>query len=325
MVQLTDYLYSGSTVIRILHSYADTLEKEAQSKVDKEHVSFLRKIAEYLEHNDFLTSQSQRIREFYKLLATQYPFLAFTFRGRIKSLIRAEEKFNGYIVRYIYEYKEKNHSFPSEDEIVEAVSHFRDIIAYRIVISMPKCHLKSSQNKDEIELQYLYEIANQLPVFMQQKGFIPEKQRKHRTPSPLLNDNVKQYYRDYIYDTKKNGYRSLHISFFDTESNSHIEIQLRTKEMDDFAEIGDANHTLYEEKQNKERSERKKILPGECIFFDEAFQREASLQNINYAQIDVNMFTAYDNYRVNDCCGLLQGRLILPYEHLSKFQNDVID
>ena len=47
---------------------------------------------ELLEHNDFLTAQSQKIREFYKYMAREYPFLAFTFKGRIKSLIRAEEK-----------------------------------------------------------------------------------------------------------------------------------------------------------------------------------------------------------------------------------------
>lgn len=27
---------------------------------------------------------------------------------------------------------------------------------------------------------------------------------------------------------------------------------------------------------------------------------------------------------VNDGCGLYRGRLILPYEHLSRFQNDLI-
>ena len=107
MIQLTDYLYNGDTLIRILHKYSAALEMEAKKTnniVDLSHVSFLKEYTSLLEHNDFLTSQSQRIREFYKIMAADYPFLAFTFRGRIKSLIRAEEKFNGYIVRYIYEY-----------------------------------------------------------------------------------------------------------------------------------------------------------------------------------------------------------------------------
>ena len=77
------------------------------------HVNFLIQITELLEHNDFLTAQSQKIREFYKYMAHEYPFLAFTFKGRIKSLIRAEEKFNGYIVEYIYNYYTKTWNLPS--------------------------------------------------------------------------------------------------------------------------------------------------------------------------------------------------------------------
>ena len=328
MIQLTDYLYNGDTLIRILHKYSAALEMEAKKTnniVDLAHVSFLKEYTSLLEHNDFLTSQSQRIREFYKIMAADYPFLAFTFRGRIKSLIRAEEKFSGYIVRYIYEYKQKNNTYPTAEQIVDAVSYYRDLIAYRIVICMPKCHLHSTDNKEEIELNYLYEIANRLPYFMEQNGFTSEKQRKFRVSSPLLNDDVKPYYRDYIHDTKKNGYRSLHISFFDNLSNSYVELQLRTKEMDDYSEIGDANHTLYEQRQIKQRSERSEVKQNECIYFDEAYQRSLSLQELDYSKVDVNMFTAFDAYRINDGCGLVQGRLILPYEHLSRFQNDVID
>lgn len=118
-----------------------------------------------LEHNDFLTSQSQKIREFYKYMAQEYPYLSFTFKGRIKSLIRAEGKFNGYIVEYIYDYYEKNGSYPSVSEIKERLNCFRDLIAYRIVISMPRCHMKQQQDRKKEEIRYLYRIANVLPQF----------------------------------------------------------------------------------------------------------------------------------------------------------------
>ena len=325
MIQLVDYLYEGDTVIRILHKYIHDLDTYGKNEVDHAHVLFLKELVGLLQHNDFLTSQSQRIREFYKIMAKDYPFLAFTYKGRIKSLIRAEEKFNGYVVKYMYEYYLKEHTFPREEEIVEAVSHFRDLIAYRIVLCMPKCHLKDSDNKEEIELHYLYEVANRLPSFMSQHGFIAEKQRKIRKSSPLLYEDVKEYYRDYIFDAKKNGYRSLHISFFDELSKTYTEIQLRTKEMDDIAEIGDANHSAYEERQEKERSRRQAIPIGANEIFDEAYDRGNALQQLDLSKIDVNMFTALDAYRINDGCGLYHGRLILPYEHLSRFQNDVID
>ena len=66
--------------------------------------------------------------------------------------------------------------------------------------------------------------------------------------------------------------------------------------MDDYAEIGEANHFGYEK-----------------------------LQELELAKIDVNMFKAINNQLINDGCGLFRGRQILPFEHLSRFQNDLID
>ena len=100
-------------------------------KIDLVHSNFLIQITELLEHNDFLTAQSQKIREFYKYMAHEYPFLAFTFKGRIKSLIRAEEKFNGYVVEYIYDYYRENGTYPSVAELKNKLSCFRDFIAYQ--------------------------------------------------------------------------------------------------------------------------------------------------------------------------------------------------
>lgn len=168
MITLNDYLYSGDTILRILKKYIADLRISAVQKhneVDLVHCNFLIQIMKLLEHNDFLTSQSQKIREFYKYMAQEYPYLSFTFKGRIKSLIRAEGKFNGYIVEYIYDYYEKNGSYPSVSEIKERLNCFRDLIAYRIVISMPRCHMKQKQDRKKEEIRYLYRIANVLPQF----------------------------------------------------------------------------------------------------------------------------------------------------------------
>lgn len=43
------------------------------------------------------------------------------------------------------------------------------------------------------------------------------------------------------------------------------------------------------------------------------------------SKLDVNMFSAVNNSLINNGCGLYWGRLILPYEHLSRVQNDLID
>ena len=329
MITLNDYLYSGDTILRILHNYIHDLRKDAKkthNEIDMIHCNFLILIRELLEHNDFLTAQSQQIREFYKYMAKEYPFLAFTFRGRIKSLIRAEEEFNGYVVEYIYNYYTEHGEYPSLTELKNRLSCFRDFIAYRIVIAMPRCHLKCEEDRESEELKYLYEIANVLPGFLEERGFTAEPANGVKeSTSSLLNEDVRPYYRDYICGTEPDEYQSLHITFYDNSSRSYMEVQLRTKTMDDIAEIGPANHLGYEKKQESERVRRDAIPKGECIYFDEAYERGMKLLGLELSELDVNMFSAVNNSLINDGCGLYRGRLILPYEHLSRFQNDLID
>lgn len=329
MVKLNDYLYNGDTVLKILKLYSEDLKNSAisdKNSIDMAHSNFLIQISEFLEHNDFLTSQSQRIRDFYKHLAREYPFLAFTFRGRIKSLIRAEEKFNRYIIDYIYDYYKENNECPTEAQIKSKLVRFRDLIAYRIVISMPKCHLMEGQNRREVELEYLYKIANELPQFLEARGFtIDVAGKNQKNYSDKLLDETKLYYKDYIENRKDSGYESLHITLYDNMARCFTEVQLRTKEMDDFAIIGPAYHKGYEESQKPDMEKRSLIPVGKCKFFDDAFERAEALENVDLTELDVNMFTAASPTLINDGCGLYRGRLILPYEHLSRFQNDIVD
>ena len=327
MVTLNDYLYSGHTVLRIIKRYMEDLRTSAvenHNEIDLVHCNYLLQIMEILEHNDFLTAQSQKIREFYKYMAQEYSYLSFTFKGRIKSLIRAEAKFNGYIVEYIYDYYIENGTYPTVSEIKERLNCFRDLIAYRIVISMPRCHLEKAEDQEKEEISHLYQIANVLPQFLEERGFTAESARGVKlSKSSLLKDDVRPYYRDYINCENVSDYRSLHITFFDHSSRCFMEMQLRTKDMDDVAEIGVANHLFYEKKQ--ENSRGRMIPKGECPIFDEAYERCTLLQKLELSEVDVNMFAAINNDLVNDGCGLYRGRLILPYEHLSGFKNDIID
>ena len=68
MITLNDYLYSGDTVLRILQKYIADLKVEAdrnRNEIDRVHCDFLSQIEGMLEHNEFLTAQSQKIRDFY--------------------------------------------------------------------------------------------------------------------------------------------------------------------------------------------------------------------------------------------------------------------
>ena len=328
MVTLNDYLYNGDTVLKIIKNYSNDLKESAiktGNTMDMVHCNFLVRLEDLLVHNDFLTSQSQRIRELYKYMTQEYPYLAFTFKGRIKSLIRAEAKFNAYIVVTTYDYYKEHGTFPELAEIRSKIEHFRDLIAYRIVISMPRCHVKDAEEQKKRELECLYEIANILPNFLELRGFSAEVSAfDNGASSERLDEAVRPYFRDYITNPGGYGYRSLHITLYDNESRSYVEVQLRTKEMDDYAEIGPANHLGYEQLQQKERARRDMVPQGECLYFDEAFERGLQLQNLDLSKVDVNMFAAASNSLINDGCGLYRGRLILPFEHLSRFQNDVI-
>ena len=329
MITLNDYLYSGDTIFRVLQNYITNLREDARktkNEIDLIHCNFLIQIRELLEHNEFLTTQSQQVREFYKYMTKEYPYLAFTVKGRIKSLIRAEEKFNGYIVKYILDYYEEYGKYPTTAELKRSLSCFRDLIAYRIVISMPKCHYENEEERQIAELECLYEIANVLPGFLEERGFTAEPENGvMESHSPLMDDNVRPYYRDYICSSSLNNYQSLHITFYDNSSRCYMEVQLRTKMMDDVAEIGTANHIGYEKEQEHDRARRDAVPEGECQYFDEAYERGMKLLNLDLAELDVNMFSAVNNSLINDGCGLYRGRLILPYEHLSRFQNDLID
>lgn len=329
MIALNDYLYSGDTVLKILHQYSADLRenaKQTHNSIDTAHSNFLVQITEVLEHNDFLTSQSNRIKELYKYMTVQYPYLAFTFKGRIKSLIRAEEKFNGYIVEYIYDYFRENRKLPTETEVKSKLQCFRDLVAYRIVISLPKCHLKDGENREETELKLLYEVADILPDFLEERGFTAELSGLPESEySVRLSEKVRPYYRDYIANSRPFGYQSLHITLYDNFARCYTEVQLRTKDMDDNAEIGEANHFGYEKRQESSRTRREAIPEGKCVWFDEAYERVRRLQEIELSKVDVNMFRAADNFLINDGCGLFRGRQILPFEHLSRFQNDLID
>ena len=210
------------------------------------------------------------------------------------------------------------------DEIKKRLDCFRDLIAYRVVISLPQCHLGEGQDREKEELRYLYKIANVLPSFMEQRDFRVESAKGVRaSSSDMLQEAVRPYYRDYISNEGEYGYRSLHITFYDDTAKCYMEVQLRTKAMDDNAEIGPANHLGYEKRQENERARRDVIPVGECRCFDEAYERGMRLQELELAKLDVNMFSAVNNSLINDGCGLYRGRLILPYEHLSRFQSDL--
>ena len=101
-------------------------------------------------------------------------------------------------------------------------------------------------------------------------------------------------------------------NILDNSARCYMEMQLRTKEMDDTAEIGPANHIFYEKTQESSRGRNDAIQKEECIYFDEAYERCKLLQELDLSKVDVNMFAAVNNSLMNDGCGFISSWRRLP-------------
>ena len=61
-------------------------------------------------------------------------------------------------------------SYPDLPELKNYLNCFRDLIAYRIVISLPKRHLKKGEICEDEENKHLYDVANKLLGFLEERG-----------------------------------------------------------------------------------------------------------------------------------------------------------
>lgn len=117
---------------------------------------------------------------------------------------------------------------------------------------------------EEISIEYIYLIYDSIT------GILAAKNRKMRKDfiewvessgyvNPINKDLIGKVldipfdidgFKDYIKDTKENGYQSLHFTltiqpYSDVIPGSQLEIQLRTMNMDNEAKFGNASHQKY--------------------------------------------------------------------------------
>ena len=268
MLDITQYFEKGYVAPDIVKFFEKDLREQSRNMIDIEHSNLLLRYSIYLESNDFLDSVSDDMTQFRKQVVDKYSDITLTISGRIKSIIRVEQKFNGYIIEFCSNYYHKYKTFPSEEEMSKYLQRFRDLIAYRIIVSVPEQCLKG-RDKNKIEVDYVYKIANNLPSFFTKRGYSIEYASSVvgvstiRKRSKLLQEN-RRYFKDYIVQPKENGYQSLHIALIDNHSHfANIEIQLRTFDMDCFAELDEnVNHSAYESTQH---TKAHKMIPGRKV------------------------------------------------------------
>lgn len=330
MLDITQYFEKGYVAPDIVKFFEKDLREQSRNMIDIEHSNLLLRYKNYLSRNDFLDSVSDDMTQFRKQIVDKYSDITLTISGRIKSIIRVEQKFNGYIIEFCSNYYHKYKTFPSEEEMSKYLQRFRDLIAYRIIVSVPEQCLKG-RDKNKIEVDYVYKIANNLPSFFTKRGYSIEYASSVvgvstiRKRSKLLQEN-RRYFKDYIVQPKENGYQSLHIALIDNHSHfANIEIQLRTFDMDCFAELDEnVNHSAYESTQNDTRT--KSRLPfGICSYYDEAVQRYSRLYNYDLTRAKIDHFKAVrlpnNTVIFNDHAGVKFGRIIDPREYLALREN----
>ena len=87
---------------------------------------------------------------------------------------------------------------------------------------------------------------------------------------------VDNRFKDYIAKPKANGYQSLHTAVF--VKNEPLEIQIRTKEMHNYAEYGLAAHFMYKEKKQKAAALDEKLIWIRQILENEELLTTSSLK-----------------------------------------------
>ena len=159
---------------------------------------------------------------------------------KIKNLVKANEKERkNYINTFIEPLDDELKIINVEYEILGRAKHF-----YSIHNKMKLKNITFSEIFDQFAIRIIVDKVKDCYLVL---GLI------HQKYTPLQDR-----FKDYIAMPKSNGYQSIHTTVFGKEGKM-VEVQIRTKEMNQIAEIGVAAHWIY--KDNSDQIERKeKIL-----------------------------------------------------------------
>ena len=157
---------------------------------------------------------------------------------KIKNLVKANEKERkNYINTFIEPLDDELKIINVEYEILGRAKHF-----YSIHNKMKLKNITFSEIFDQFAIRIIVDKVKDCYLVL---GLI------HQKYTPLQDR-----FKDYIAMPKSNGYQSIHTTVFGKEGKM-VEVQIRTKEMNQIAEIGVAAHWIYKDKSDQiERKEK---------------------------------------------------------------------
>lgn len=320
---LDRYIIKGLDVSQILEEYIIDLRnygKTTGNSVELMHASFLETYVGILSSKSFIFEVEEDIKGFLKRWATiNTNGFSYVLCGRIKSLFRLEEKWNGYVQEAVASYEKRSAKFKASHSIQSFIKQYmqryRDMVAFRIIVS-------SKARSKEAELEDLASIANRVPDYFSSQALatvdgqvggytlLPASKLVDVTASsPALSSFIKKdyrvYYKDYISRPKCNGYQSLHIAMVYEKYNRPIELQMLSFPM----LCHNEDHAKYE----TEQSEKRLALNSQNPLFSDAHERIIRQENIDLSTLNVRMFKADEKGKViEDFAGLIKPYTLTP-------------
>ncbi len=251
-------IYSNNDITLLLTSFSDNLNRH-NGPICRAMMSEILHFKELIEARNFFCNFRNWIDELCNILLDESPSsISFIIECRRKSIQSTIRKI---LRNYL---------------IGKSVNLF-DLVAFHIV-------LDSLQLEDELKA-YCYSVKNICTSFFQQKLCVLCTPNKQVGSDPLA--------KDYIEVPKDNGYKAIHLAYR-TQEKEFFEVQIKTFEMYEDAELRDSSHNIYKDEMDK--------IVAEYIYF-------------NADSVKIPHFHVLTDNSIYDKIGLLDA---LHIEQLSK-------
>lgn len=217
-------IYSNNNIPLLLTSFSDSL-KQHNGPICKVMMSEIPHFKELVEARNFFCNFRNWIDELYNILLNELPSsISFIIECRRKSVQSTIRKI---LRNYL---------------IGKSVNLF-DLVAFHIV-------LDSLQLENELKA-YCYSVKSFCTSFFQEKLCVLCTPNKQIGSDPLA--------KDYIEVPKDNGYQAIHLAYR-TPEKEFFEVQIKTFDMYEHAELRDSRHNEYKNEMDK--------IVAEYIYFN---------------------------------------------------------
>lgn len=201
---------SETNLVDVMRKYTDLLY-QSDSLRDIEHSNMICQYIQFYEN----VRKNNNLKHFIKLFGENMDskLNSLEIVCRIKAFIRFEEKIRLHCQENL------------------SLNEIRDVIGLRVIA-------------DVEEEKKLYSILDKIVTFFVKNNCVICSANKVMEQSEYIAEQIKFAVKDYVYNPKDNGYKSIHIVFWSNDFHNFLEVQLRTPEHHLISESL-ADHDLY--------------------------------------------------------------------------------